>query len=101
MKKSVFEIYCYVVCLLSLMCGITVLGFFSYNIVRVSKPDFTVNERRIDNKSPNEIEKEISYEKKRGLRNLVWQGIILFIDTVVFIIHWIMGRRMRLSKETA
>lgn len=54
MKKNIFEIYCYLVCLLTLMCAVVVLGLFAYNIVRISYPDFTLENRDVKRFSSNE-----------------------------------------------
>ena len=119
MNRSSLEVYAYVVCVLALICGVIVLGLFSYNIVRVLAPSFTLSEWQVISVSSNEEFKKsygkdvslpqeedkitqlreqkhrllISLERQRGFQNLVFQGIILIINTVVFIIHWKIGRR--------
>ncbi len=43
MKKSVLEIYALSVCFLTIICFMFSLGFAAYAVVRITKPDFTMD----------------------------------------------------------
>ncbi len=119
MSRSTLEVYSYAVCLLSLICGVVVLGLFTYNIVRVLAPSFTLDAWQVTSASSNldfmraygkdlptgleenkitQLREEkhrqlILLERRRGVQGLVFQGIILAIDMIVFVVHWRIGKR--------
>lgn len=120
MKRNFIEVYALAVCFVTLICFAISLAFGLYEILRIANPEFTLNsfqyERHQSNKSfsnnwpqtkplPDDetltklreesYQAQLRTEKRTGFQNLTWVLILIFIDIIVFTIHWLMAKRVR------
>lgn len=125
MKKTILEIYALAVCFLVVICFAITLGVGIYDILKISHPSFTLSgweynkfqsndnfcsnsgaasaQNPCSNQSESAIttKREAAYaislkgEQRNGLQSLVNSLIILFINIVIFVPHWIIARRAR------
>lgn len=126
MKKTILEVYALAVCFCVIICFAITLGISVYDVIRVSHPSFTLNGWEYDKfqsndnfcsssrdaNTPNQCssqsesaitaKRETAYaitlksEQRKGLQSLVNSLIILFINIIIFIPHWIIARRARM-----
>lgn len=121
MKKTILEIYALAVCFFTVACFVITLGIALYDVIKVAAPEFTLKayqydqhqsndafkrhipEKERDSISDEELTKrrEESYaqtirsEQHQGKQSLVQMGIIMFIDIIVFMFHWVLAKRAR------
>lgn len=121
MKKSILEIYALAVCFVTVVCFVITLGIAGHSILRIAKPDFTLDswqytqhqtndafwnrpdEKRKERPSEPELTKQreasyamaLSSEQRGGTQTLVNCLIVILINAVVFAFHWVIARRAR------
>jgi hypothetical protein len=114
MLRYLVPVYSLVVSFCCLMCLIVALGICAYDVVRVAWPEFTVGgsnwqstEQVIayhpDKKdaSPEELQQfkqelhlqSLASERHAAAQGLVFSGIIVLIDAVVYALHWNIARK--------
>lgn len=125
MKKNLLEIYALAVCFVTLVCAVFVTGIGLYDILEISKPEFTLASHQYQRYQSNEefysagceggnkkklTEEEITKkriaayelalkgEQRNAVQSLVKAFIVLVLDGLVFLSHWRLARR---SRETA
>ena len=125
MKKTILEIYSLAVCFVVLICFAVILGRASYDIMQIKNPEFTLSSWQFEklqsndnfcannpaigkksecsNRSDSEITKirqtaytmALKSEERNGFQGLAISIIILLINIIIFIPHWIIARRAR------
>lgn len=120
MKKSILEIYALVVCFFTLACFVITLGTAIYDIVQITRPDFTLkkydyekyqtNEKFLQfwpkdktipsDKKVSELRKEnfeitLRAESRSGMQDLINAVIIILINSVMFVFHWRLAKKER------
>ncbi len=124
MKRSLVEGYALAVCFATLSCFVIASGIGIYDIIGIINPEFTIGAYIYDrhqsdegfskqlpkDKIPagEELTKlrEASYqealrsEKRSKIQSLTQVFIFVFIDIIVFTIHWFIGKRARSSNQT-
>lgn len=126
MKKSLLEIYALAVCFVTIICFAVSLGIGLYDVLEMSAPKFTLksadferhqtneaftrgwNEEKRKKYTEEEIDglREASYqvalakEKRDAAQSLIRIIIIIFIDLVLFFIHWKIAKRARDAVNT-
>ena len=120
MGRSLVQLYALTVCFFTLMCLVIVLGLGIYDVVRIVRPDFTVQDDmlwqsnelyrtyRQDKKDLPDAEitalreqgrrAAVDAERRGAEQRLVFLGIILGIDIVVYAIHWRIARKAELIR---
>ena len=126
MKKTILEIYALAVCFLVVICFAITLGVAIYDVLKISHPSFTLSsweynkfqsndnfcssngpagtQNQCSNQSETSItnKREAAYaislkgEQRNGLQSLVNSLIVLFINIVIFVPHWIIARKARM-----
>ncbi len=121
MKKSIFEVYALTVCFATIVCFVVALGIAIYDFVRIANPEFTLssyeyrryqnndeywmsyqhgyNKKGVPRPSEEELTKQrlksyrlaIKVEKKDAFQSLTICSIILVINIIVFIVHWLVA----------
>jgi hypothetical protein len=126
-KKSLFEIYSLIVCLITIICAVVMFGMAAYDCLRIASPELTIsgweykkylsNDNYLehccksgDYKGPQLSDEEvtrkrnegmviaINEERRSGLQDLIQALIGLVINSAVFLVHWKLAKRAR---ETA
>lgn len=122
LKRTLLEIYALAVCFVTLTCFVVCLGVGVYDLVQITKPEFTLSSYKYEEHQSNDAflrswpkDKEIpnaekvtelrleSYqralrsEQREAVQSLTQIAIIILIDIVVFVFHWLMARRARAS----
>jgi hypothetical protein len=125
MKKSLTELYALAVCFVTLVCFAVALGIGLYDIIQIGNPDFTVSSYEYERHQSDESfrqscgdeysshsdaeisalrkeswERVLEMEQRSAYQSLVQIFIILIIDTIVFVIHWQIAKRVRLTEQT-
>jgi len=125
MKKNLLEIYALAVCFVTVVCAVFVTGIGLYDLLEISKPEFTLASHQYQRYQSNEAfyssecedgnkkkltEEEITKkrlaaydtalksEQRDAVQSLVKAFIVLVLDVLVFLFHWRLARR---SRETA
>ena len=125
MKRNLLEIYALAVCFFTVACFVVVAGIGIYDIVQIADPEFTLNsylydqyqsndeyrrhqaaaDQRLETLSEDELTKhrEAAYaralksERHDGQQSLLRMLIIMLVDTIAFVIHWRLAKRVRES----
>ncbi len=118
MKKSLLELYALAVCFVSLVCFVIVLGQGIYDLIEITNPEFTLeayeykkhqsNEAfffgkgRLEVEEPTKQRKEsyqaaLRAEQREGAQSLTMNAIVLVINGLVFVLHWLLARRVRVA----
>ena len=128
MKRNILEVYSLVVCFVTLCCFVIYLGIGIYDVIETINPEFTMSSYDFERHQTNEAylkslsncddklkelnddeikeKREFSYnlqlktEKREGFQSLIQVIIIIFIDFVVFLIHWKMAKHARATNMT-
>jgi len=127
-KKSKLEIYALSLCFVTIVCAAISLGIGIYSMVEIYKPEFTMFSYQYEGHQTNELflkqqgykiktpdlsEEEktemrlesykvaLNSEARSGTQRLVKVVIIIAIDIIVFIIHWIIAMRAREANYVA
>lgn len=120
MKKSLIEIYALAVCFVAVVCFTISLGVGIYDLIEITNPEFTLKSYQYEQHQSNEkfierwpkdktipSDEEItrqrlqSYklalqgERREAFQSLTSISIIIIINIVVFLIHWIIAKRTR------
>lgn len=120
MKRSLLEIYALAVCFVTVVCFVVALGIGVYDLVEISKPEFTLSSHEFERHQSNEAftrrwpkdkerpsdeeitklrqesyQIELRKEQRSALQNLVQVSIILVIDVLFFLVHWRLAKRAR------
>ncbi|MEO8402570.1 MAG: hypothetical protein ABI597_12400 [Gammaproteobacteria bacterium] len=122
MKKSVLEIYSLAVCFVVIICFAITLGKGTYDIIRIINPSFTLvsyqytqfqtnddfcnafdKTKKCIGKNDDQITKmrEAGYsialqnERRDGVQGLVVALIVLLVNAIIFIPHWLIARKAR------
>jgi len=120
MKKSIVGIYALAVCFVTIVCAVIAAGIGAYDLVEIASPEFAIPsyqyERHQSNEAffQNDCEKKnsanlsedektkqrlVSYEtaikaeRRDAFQSLIKVLIVLFIDALVFFVHWKLARR--------
>lgn len=115
MKYTILEIYGYLVCFIALSCGVISLGVGMYSLVEISAPGYMLSEKQVLKHRDNEtfanshyksdiyksltdelittqraesLKLAIDNQQKNAVKRLIGAVIVIFINIVVFIIHW-------------
>ena len=92
MKTSILEIYALTVCFATLMCFAICLGIGLYDIVQINFPEFTSANDPTDDYW---MEQEIA----DGYKSLVMVSIIMLVDLLLFIPHWLIAKKARIQRS--
>ncbi len=125
MKKTILEIYALAVCFIIIICFAVTLGMAIHDVIQIKYPSFTLNAWQyekfqsnenfcsnklvtgVKNQCPSQNENELTKmreaayatslknEQRNGLQGLVNALIIILINIIIFIPHWIIARRAR------
>lgn len=126
MKRTLVEVYALAICFVTLVCFLVSLGIGIYDLIQIMNPKFTISSYQYDRHQSNEAflerwpkEKprpggeeltrlrEESYqatlrsEKRGAVQSLTQVLIIIFIDIVVFVVHWYMAKRLRAAADAS
>jgi hypothetical protein len=121
-KKNILEIYALLVCLITITIAVVSIGTAAYDAIRVANPTFTINryqydqyvsndkyvERNLKDKalpSDEEITRRrqeglkfsIQEEQRDGFQSLTKSFIAIFLNAIIFGIHWKLAKRARIS----
>ena len=124
MKKPILEIYALAVCFFTVACFVITLGIALYDLIQITNPEFTLSAYQYERYQSNEAFKQslhlnkdekvlsdeeltkrreeghtqaIRAERHEAAQSLVQMSLIIFIDLIVFIIHWLLAKRVRQS----
>lgn len=127
MKRSLVEIYALAVCFVTISCFAITFGVAVYDLIQITNPEFTLNaheyQKHETNKAfidacyneerqeklramPDEevtalrttsFERALKSEKRDALQSLAMNMIIIVIDAVLFALHWLIARRVRMQ----
>ena len=124
MKKPILEIYALAVCFFAVACFVITLGIALYDLVEIANPEFTLSTYQYERYQSNEAFKEslhlnkdervpsdeeltkrrqegyaqaIRSERHSATQSLIQTGLIMFVDLLVFIVHWLIAKRVRQS----
>ena len=127
MKKTVLEIYALAVCFFTVACFVVTLGIALFDVIQVANPEFTLDRYRFEAFQSNESYKDwpgarlsdeerktiteekltehratryaqvLRAERHDGAQSLLRMIIIMFVDALAFIVHWIIAKRARQS----
>jgi ABC-type uncharacterized transport system YnjBCD permease subunit len=86
LKTTILEIYALAVCFVTVVCFAIALGIGMYDVVQISIPQITTN---------GSIGQEISDATK----SVIQVVIVLVIDVSIFIPHWFIAKKARLSRS--
>jgi hypothetical protein len=123
-KKTLLELYALVVCFATLTCFTVSLGIFSYDLVRLANPAFTLSGHQFNRHQSNEAfkgtcsssevsdsdeeqtklrlesyERALAAEKRKGTQSLVYVLIVMLVNVLIFVPHWLIGVRIRREAE--
>jgi len=130
MKKTLLEIYALAVCFVTLICFVISLGIGLYDIIEIVNPEFTMasykfeqhqtndefvkslskekeaqiqglSEEKITKLRKESYQRAIKSEKREAFQSITRIIIILFINTVVFLIHWFLAKRERVTGSSS
>ncbi len=120
MKHTILELYAYLVCFVSLSCGAIFLQVGVYSLVEISAPGFMLSDEQVQKHRDNETFATSHYksdiyeiltdeqiaadrveslviaigeERKSAGKRLIGAVIVIFINIVVFFVHWRVGRK--------
>lgn len=125
-KRTFLEFYALAVCFINVLIGSIAVGFIVYSIVAAALPGFTLsgweyskyqsNDEFIASRPENSYDKfknmseqeitskrEIAYgialkaEQRDATQSIVNFSIVLLIQIILFIVHWKLAKRKRLS----
>lgn len=88
MKTTILEIYAMVICLLTISCFAIALGIGFYDLVQIKFPGFTA------------VGHGIEIETTRATQSLVKIAIILLVDVIIFMPHWMIGKKAREARAS-
>ena len=123
MGRSLMQTYALIVCFSTLMCLVVALGIALYDAVQIAAPGFTVQQSpawqsdesflvyhpHMKDRPAQEVarlrENERSYalveERRAATQSLVFTSIIVFIDAVVYAIHWWLAKKFDIRLSAA
>src|SRR5687767_796587 len=110
MGRSLIQTYALAVCFSALMCLVIALGIAVYDVVQIAVPSFTAPEhvmwqsnehyltyhpekKGLSNQEISQLrethrEIALASERRGAMQSLAFTTIIIFIDVVVYAIHW-------------
>lgn len=126
MKKTFLEIYALAICFVIIICFSVTSAIAAYDILQLVKPELTLNAWNYEKFQSNnnfcvnntfankakcininapEVTKmrletyaiALKTEQRNGLQSLIICCIILLINVIVFVPHWIIARNARFS----
>jgi hypothetical protein len=123
MKKTLLEVYALAVCFVTITCFAISLGVGIYDVIELNAPEFTMkscdyekhqtnenfsrnwdeekrqkfSEERITKLREDSYQVAIEKEKRDAIQSLLQILIIISIDTIIFLIHWLIARKSRNS----
>ena len=125
MKKSLLEIYALAICFFTVACFSITAGVAIYDVIQIADPELTVDsvyyqrhqsndeftnhycscdeddkrlpiaEAELTQKREQSWALTLRSEKHNGVQSLVHMLIIIFIDSIIFLIHWNIAKRAR------
>ena len=126
MKRNLVEIYALAICFLAVVCFIVAAGLGIYDVIQIVKPGFTISsyeykkyqsnkkfikgcEDKYADYSEEEItemrlegwENALKIEQRKAFQSITMVFIILLIDTVAFVFHWLLAKKIRLQENTS
>ena len=123
MKRPLKQIYALAVCFATLLCFVIALGIGLYDLVQITAPSFTISAYYSQTYQSNEkfvrtyqdkkempaedltklreslLQDAIFTERQSAVQSLIQVVIVLVIDIVVFVIHWLMAKRAELRER--
>lgn len=106
-ERTVLSIYAGAVCFIMVMCFTVALSITVYDVVSYNFPQLTVDEReqlyilapgfemsKGTGEKPTRAEM-IASEKRGALRDIVKYSIVMAVNIIVFVLHWLLLRRRR------
>ena len=121
-KRTFLELYALVVCFINVLIGSIAVGIILYSIISIASPEFTLSSwqyskyqsndefaesfsDKFENMSEQEItrKREDAYqialkaEQRDGRQSIVRLSIVLLIQIILFLVHWKLAKRQRLS----
>ena len=121
MKKSLLEIYSLAVCFITIICFAVALGVGIYDVLEMTVPDFTLKSHAYEQHQTNEAftrrwkeerrtkytddeitalrqesyDVSLSTERRDAFQSCIRVGIIVVIDLIIFLLHWMLAKRAR------
>ena len=120
MKKSLLEIYALAVCFATLACFVIALGVGIYDLIELTNPEFTlaaheyeryrsneafhqsllqeqksISDEQVNRRRQSGYESALRAERRGAVQSLTMVAIILIIDVVVFVLHWLLAKKAR------
>lgn len=102
-ERTVLSIYAGAVCFIMVMCFTVALAIVGYDVVQYNFPQLTVDDpEHFYMPGPSDGEREpptmaqmLDIEKRYALRSMLQSSIVMLVNVIVFVLHWLLLRRRR------